>query len=156
MRMAPAVVLSPDERAILATWARGRSFPLRLMQRARIVTMAGDGVLNQDIAWEVGVSRPTVQLWRERFLALRLAGLQHDAPRPGRLPSITDAHVRARRAGGAPEAAGPLLRGRDMHSAAISMCAPTAPGEAWRANDSTAGGISTGIRFETAVAPFPA
>ena len=65
------------------------------MQRARIVTMAGDGVLNQDIAWEVGVSRPTVQLWRERFLALRIAGLQHDAPRPGRLPSITDAHVRA-------------------------------------------------------------
>ena len=95
MRTAPPVVLSPDERATLATWERGRSFPLRLMQRARIVRMAGDGIANQDIAREVGVSRPTVQLWRERFLALRMAGLQKDAPRPGRLPSITEAKMRA-------------------------------------------------------------
>src|SRR5712671_3055902 len=95
MRTAPSVVLSPEERATLATWERGRSFPLRLMQRARIVTMAGDGVSNQDIAREMGVSRPTVQLWRERFLALRLAGLEHDAPRPGRLPSISERKVRA-------------------------------------------------------------
>ena len=95
MRTAPSVVLSPDERATLATWERGRSFPLRLMQRARIVRMAGDGIANQDIAREVGVSRPTVQLWRERFLALRMAGLQKDAPRPGRLPSITEAKMRA-------------------------------------------------------------
>ena len=95
MRTAPPVVLSPDERATLATWERGRSFPLRLMQRARIVRMAGDGIANQDIAREVGVSRPTVQLWRERFLALRMAGLQKEAPRPGRLPSITEAKMRA-------------------------------------------------------------
>jgi transposase len=95
MRTAPPVVLSPEERATLATWERGRSFPLRLMQRARIVMMAGDGVPNQDIAREVGVSRPTVQLWRERFLALRLAGLEKDAPRPGRLASISDRKVRA-------------------------------------------------------------
>jgi transposase len=95
MRTAPPVVLSPEERATLATWERGRSFPLRLMQRARIVTMAADGVPNRDIAREVGVSRPTVQLWRERFLALRLAGLEQDAPRPGRLPSIPERKVRA-------------------------------------------------------------
>ena len=88
-------MLSPEERATLTTWARGRSFPLRLMQRARIVTMAGDGVPNQDIAREVGVSRPTVQLWRERFLALRMAGLKKDAPRPGRLPRISEQKVRA-------------------------------------------------------------
>jgi len=68
---------------------------LRLMQRARIVTLASDGVTNQDIASEVGVSRPTVQLWRERFLALRIAGLEKDAPRPGRLPSISEKKVRA-------------------------------------------------------------
>jgi transposase len=50
--------------------------------------MASKGVLNQDIAAKLGTTRPTVQLWRERFLALRLAGLEKDAPRPGRLPSI--------------------------------------------------------------------
>ena len=88
-------MLSPEERATLATWVRGRRFALRLMQRARIVTLAGDGVRNQDIAREVGVSRPTVQLWRDRFLALRIAGLTKDAPRPGRLPSIPERKVRA-------------------------------------------------------------
>lgn len=95
MRTAPAVILSAEERATLATWERGRSFPLRLMQRARIVRMAGDGIPNHDIAREVGVSRPTVQLWRERFLALRIAGLTKDAPRPGRLPRIPERKVRA-------------------------------------------------------------
>jgi len=95
MRMAPPVVLSPDERATLATWGRGRRISVRLMQRASIVLLAGDGMANQDIARQVGVSRPTVQLWRDRFLALRVAGLEQDAPRPGRLPSIPEPKVRA-------------------------------------------------------------
>ena len=51
--------------------------------------MASEGLLNQDIAVKLGTTRPTVQLWRERFLSLRLAGLEKDAPRPGRLPSIS-------------------------------------------------------------------
>jgi transposase len=34
-------------------------------------------------------------LWRERFLALRMAGLAKDAPRPGRLPRISEAQIRA-------------------------------------------------------------
>ena len=51
--------------------------------------MAAAGALNQDIARRLGVSRPTVQLWRQRFLALRLPGLVKDAPRPGRTPRIS-------------------------------------------------------------------
>jgi len=50
---------------------------------------------SQDIAQTLGVSRPTVQLWRERFLALRLSGLEKDAPRPGRIPKISEEKVRA-------------------------------------------------------------
>ncbi len=57
--------------------------------------MASEGVPNQDIARELGISRPTVQLWRERFLALRGAGLEKDAPRPGRIPRIPESTVRA-------------------------------------------------------------
>jgi transposase len=63
------------------------------MQRAQIVLMAADGVLNKDIAQQLGTARPTVQLWRQRFLALRLPGLQKDAPRPGRIPSITSEKI---------------------------------------------------------------
>jgi len=65
----------------------------RIVQRAKIIRMAAGGVLNQDIAQKLHISRPTVQLWRERFLALRLTGLEKDAPRPGRLPRIPQKKV---------------------------------------------------------------
>jgi len=68
---------------------------LRMVQRAQIVRMAAEGVLSQDIAQRLDVSRPTVQLWRQRFLALRLPGLEKDAPRPGRIPRISDQKIRA-------------------------------------------------------------
>ena len=55
--------------------------------------MAAQGKQNQEIAKELGVSRPTVQLWRQRFLALRLAGLEKDAPRPGRIRRISEKKV---------------------------------------------------------------
>lgn len=57
--------------------------------------MAADGILSQDIAKKLHVSRPTVQLWRQRFLSLRLTGLEKDAPRPGRLPRISQQKVTA-------------------------------------------------------------
>jgi len=57
--------------------------------------MAADGVDSQNIAETLSVSRPTVQLWRERFLALRIPGLEKDAPRPGRNPRIPPEKVRA-------------------------------------------------------------
>ena len=95
MRIAPPIILSPDENVALAKWARGRSISARLVQRARIIQRAAEGAQSKDIAKTLGVSRPTVQLWRERFLALRLEGLEKDAPRPGRMPDIPEAKVRA-------------------------------------------------------------
>ena len=95
MHLAPPIVLSPTERSTLTAWARAKSLPLRVVQRAQIITLAAEGGLNQAIAQQLGISRPTVQLWRERFLGLRLAGLTHDAPRPGRLPRIPARKVRA-------------------------------------------------------------
>jgi transposase len=63
--------------------------------RAQIVTLAADGMDSQDIAKALGVSRPTVQLWRQRFLALRIAGLEKDAPRPGRTPRLSAEKIKA-------------------------------------------------------------
>jgi transposase len=94
-RRAPAVVLSTEERATLQSWARARSQPQRLVQRAQIILMAAEQMENQDIAGRLSISRPTVQLWRQRFLALRTAGLEKDAPRPGRIPRIAGAKVTA-------------------------------------------------------------
>ena len=94
-RHAPLIVLTPDEVTTVDTWARSRTLPARVVERARIVQLAAHGVASKDIAAQVGVSRPTVQLWRERFLALRVPGLAKDAPRPGRLPRISAAKIRA-------------------------------------------------------------
>jgi transposase len=94
-RHAAAIVLSAEEEATLETWARSRSLPLRQVQRAQIIQLAASGVESQTIAEVVRVSRPTVQLWRQRFVALRLVGLEKDAPRPGRLPQISEERVRA-------------------------------------------------------------
>ena len=94
-RRAEAIALSPEERGTLDLWARGRSLPLRVVQRARIIQMAADGVPSLDIARGLKISRPTVQLWRQRFLALRLPGLEKDAPRPGRIPKISARKIKA-------------------------------------------------------------
>src|SRR6266849_3215821 len=94
-RTAAPIVLAPDERATLDAWTRGRRLSHRKVVRAKIITMAADKVPSQDIATALQVSRPTVQLWRERFLALRVAGLEQDAPRPGRKPQVSGTKIRA-------------------------------------------------------------
>src|SRR5882672_8356353 len=94
MRIAERIILSPEERSTLETWENGRTIPMRLVQRARIIRLASDGMQNQDVAREAGVSCPTVHLWRQRFLALRLPGLEKDAPRPGRIPRISARKIR--------------------------------------------------------------
>jgi transposase len=93
-RIAAPITLSPEERATLETWAQSRTAAVRLAQRARMILLAADGMQSQAIARQMGIARPTVQLWRERFLARRKEGLQKDAPRPGRIPRITERKVR--------------------------------------------------------------
>jgi transposase len=95
MNTAEAIILSPEEQKTIELWARSKSFPLRLVQRARIIEMAAGGVFSHVIAARLGISRPTVQLWRQRFLSLRCAGLEKDAPRPGRIPRISPRKIKA-------------------------------------------------------------
>src|SRR5437867_11680810 len=87
-RRAEPILLSDQQRHTLQTWARARIHPLRVIQRAKIILLAAEGLESQEIARQARVSRPTVQLWRGRFLALRTAGLENDAPRPRRLPAL--------------------------------------------------------------------
>ena len=88
MRVAKVITLTVEERASLTKWARGRSTPTRLVLRAKIVLAASDGKRNDEIAAELGCTRRTVGTWRNRFVADRLAGIERDAPRSGRTPSV--------------------------------------------------------------------
>jgi transposase len=58
-----------------------------------VVLLAADGKQDLEIAAEVGISNQKAARWRKRFLKLGLAGLEKDAPRPGRTPTITTAKV---------------------------------------------------------------
>src|SRR6266436_2380083 len=74
-------------------WARGRSLPTRQVERARVVLLAAAGKQDLEIASAVGISNQKAARWRKRFLEMGLAGLEKDAPRPGRTPTITPAKV---------------------------------------------------------------
>lgn len=50
MRVAPQIVLTSDEQALLTRLARSNCSSVRLAQRARIVLLASPGMLNKDIA----------------------------------------------------------------------------------------------------------
>jgi transposase len=86
------VVLSDEERSVLAGWARRRKTSQALALRARIVLRSADGGTIGEVAAAVGVSRNMVSKWRARFLVDRLDGLS-DEPRPGRPRVIGDERV---------------------------------------------------------------
>ncbi|MDN8618119.1 IS630 family transposase [Variovorax ginsengisoli] len=89
MRIAPRLELSAAvQRELTALACRGR-VEARAQQRAKIVLLAAQGWQNKDIAAEVDLGRSQVALWRQRFLDGGVESLMHDAPRPGRTPSVT-------------------------------------------------------------------
>src|SRR6266480_366753 len=92
MSRAPALVLREGDRDRLDELARLPSVPSGLARRARMVLLAADGVPNAQIARTVGVSRPTVIGWRDRYQAGGIAALD-DQPRPGRPAEIDEIKV---------------------------------------------------------------
>lgn len=92
---AAALSVSAGDREMLSALARGGNTPQKVALRARIVLGAADGRANHALAQELGVSRPTVLLWRGRFVERGLEGILKDAPRPGRRPQISERKVEA-------------------------------------------------------------
>jgi transposase len=77
------VLTVPDaDRAELERRARSKGAPARVVERARIVLLAADGLTGAQIAGRAGCTEPTVIKWRRRYAECGLAGLE-DAPRPG-------------------------------------------------------------------------
>src|SRR4051794_33711380 len=79
MRRAPKVLLSAHQRTELhATATDGRDRLLR--RRCKIIIRAADGARDIDIAVELAICRQTAAMWRRRFLARGVAGLQDRRP----------------------------------------------------------------------------
>ena len=84
--------LRAGDRGVLESWVRSSAIRSGLAQRARIVLLAADGMSNTAIAEQVGVSRPTVISWRQRYTAGGLAGLD-DRPKSGRPRTVDRAKI---------------------------------------------------------------
>jgi len=83
MPLTVAVDVPPRDREVLESWLRAPSLRAGLVQRARIVLLAADGVPVKDIVERVGVSKPTVIGWKKRYASEGIGGLE-DRPKPGR------------------------------------------------------------------------
>lgn len=81
-RTASALLLRDKDRLELERLTRASTAPAGVASRARIVLLAAEATPNHQIAEKVGVSRPTVNKWRSRYVERGLDGLA-DVPRPG-------------------------------------------------------------------------
>jgi transposase len=85
---AAALAVAPAELGVLRRWASAAQAPAALVQRAKILLLAAEGVSNTEIAARLGVSRPTVIAWRRRYAREGLSGQLADRPRLGRPQTV--------------------------------------------------------------------
>jgi transposase len=89
------VVLSAADREQLAAIAADRNRPRKHVERARIVLASADRQSAQRVAQTIGVSRPTVWRWQQRFAESGVEGLLRDKTRkPGKTPIAADTAAR--------------------------------------------------------------
>ncbi len=90
---AVALTISDGQRETLRALTRSHTAEHRLVQRARVLLLAADGVSNTAIAREAGVSRVTVVAWRDQFVVEGLRYFGQVAAGRGRKPTISDEKV---------------------------------------------------------------
>jgi transposase len=92
--VAERLTISDEQRRTLEVWVAARTTPQRVVFRSRIVLLAASGMSNRSIASELKTSRPTVLLWRERFVQGGPSALEEDAPGRGRKRRISAAKIK--------------------------------------------------------------
>jgi transposase len=88
------LVVDPADLEKLTLLARRPKTAQRVAMRSKIVIRAAEGLSNQQIAQQLGISGATVGKWRERYRVNGMEGLS-DEPRPGAPRRIGDAEVEA-------------------------------------------------------------
>ncbi len=82
------IPLSETDKAELERLVRSRTTEQRVVERCRIVLASAAGQKSEEICASIGVSKPTVKTWLDRFEARGVPGLLQDLPRSGRPPEI--------------------------------------------------------------------
>src|SRR5215469_13264112 len=90
MAQTVCVIVSAADRERLQAIIGDRNQPRKHMERARIVLASAEREPAQRVAARVGVSRPTVWRWQQRYAEVGVEGLLRDKTRkPGKtLPPV--------------------------------------------------------------------
>src|SRR5262245_59109406 len=95
MAQSVRVVLNTIEREQLTAIVADRNRPRKHVERARIVLASADRHSAQRVAQSIGVSRPTVWRWQQRFAESGVEGLLRDKTRkPGKAPLAAETTAR--------------------------------------------------------------
>src|SRR6266581_142002 len=89
-----ALPITAEQRRTLEAWISARNSPQKVVFRAKLVLLASEGIANRKIAQQMDASRPTVILWRQRFVAGGPEALVDDAPGRGRKPEISAGKIK--------------------------------------------------------------
>jgi len=92
------IELTNEDRECLESMAGSRVMASRLVQRAKMILMAADGVSQRDIGESLGCNFKTVGEWQRRWKAAGVEGITKEQPGRGRkawvIPGITQELVR--------------------------------------------------------------
>ena len=81
-RPAPIIQLSSEEKETLLRWMRSPKSEQRMVERARVILLAANGLRGKAIASRMRTREARVSKWLGRFLRDRIAGLE-DSERSG-------------------------------------------------------------------------
>ncbi len=93
MRTSRRLSVSDEDRQELERLARAPKTEQRVVLRARIVLLSADGVGTGETCERLLTTTPTVTRWRDRYVREGVSGLLKDAPRSGRLPTVSKEKV---------------------------------------------------------------
>jgi transposase len=88
MAQTVCVIVSASDRRRLEAIAADRNRPGKHVERAQVVLASADQGPAQQVADAIGVSRPMVWRWQQRFAEEGVDGLLHDRTRPPGTPPI--------------------------------------------------------------------
>ena len=94
-RVAISISCSDQDRKELERLTKSRTDEIRLIERAKIVVCCLAGKRNDEVAAELQIRPGTVAIWRKRFAADGIKGLQ-DKPRSGKPPQHPATELRNR------------------------------------------------------------
>ncbi|MBI2848751.1 MAG: IS630 family transposase, partial [Chloroflexi bacterium] len=94
MRTSKRISINDKDRMQLERIIGNRNTAQKIVLRARIVLLSGDGMPTAQIMQQLRTSTPTITRWRNRYETNGMPGLLKDRSRPGRKRRIDEAKVR--------------------------------------------------------------